>query len=54
MYHYTMAEPLWRLAARWWHDPGAPLVWWRRRFEEPLIPMMQIDGAGRLARVVKP
>ena len=27
------------LAARWWRDPGAPLVWWRRSFEEPLIPM---------------
>ena len=53
MYHYTMAEPLWSLGARWWHEPSAPLVWWRRSYEELLIPTMQLDGAGRLARAVK-
>ena len=30
MYRYSMAEPLWLLAARWWRAPATPLVWWSR------------------------
>ena len=52
MYEYTMAAPLWELAARWWAQrAGAPpLVWWRRAYEEPLIPVVQLGADGRLQR----
>ena len=59
MYHYEMAEPLWRLAARWWRGGGwrgggAPLTWWRRSFEEALVPVVQIDERGTLRRAALP
>ena len=38
MYRYSMAEPLWLLAARWWRAPATPLVWWSRAYEEQLVP----------------
>ena len=54
MYHYEMAESLWALAARWAHDPAAPLVWWRRTFEESLVPPVALTDDGQLARAQLP
>ena len=53
MYHYEMAEPLWALVARWWGAPtGAPITWWRRTYEEELVPVVALDPkSGSLARV---
>ena len=55
MYHYQMAAPLWELAAQWWRGNGAPLTWWRRTYEEALIPTVQLDPqSGKLVRAPRP
>ena len=50
MYHYQMAAPLWqvlwRLAAEQWDGGRGPTQWWRREFEQPLIPLVQLGESG--------
>jgi hypothetical protein len=41
MYHYKMAAPLWQLLMDFL--AGRKLVWWKREFEEVLIPPVQRD-----------
>ena len=54
MYRYEMAAPLWELAQQWWaaaeRGDAPPLVWWRRSYEEPLIPTVLLGSGGRLER----
>ena len=49
MYKYEMAAPLWELAPR--YLGGEAVAWWRRAYEEPLVPPVRLDAAsGRLVR----
>ena len=41
MYHYRMEAPLLELLSRDKDD----LVWWTRKFEEPLVPTILFDNA---------
>ena len=43
-----MAAPAWALAKQWWHAPEQPLVWWKRTFEEGLVPPVQLGPSGQL------
>ena len=47
MFRYTMAAPLHTLGLEWLRAE-APVVWWRREFEETLIPVMTLGADGRL------
>jgi Lipase maturation factor len=44
MYHYRMNKSLWELVDDYWS--GKELVWWKRRFEETLIPPLMLDESG--------
>jgi hypothetical protein len=44
MYRYEMNKPLWALGRDYWN--GRELVWWKRRFEESLIPPVVLDASG--------
>jgi Lipase maturation factor len=48
MYHYKMAEPLWTILERkrqaFFFRANAPVAWWTRIFEEPLIPTVSLDS----------
>jgi lipase maturation factor 1 len=44
MYHYRMTKSLWELVRDYWS--GKELVWWKRRFEETLIPPVMLDESG--------
>ena len=50
VYRYEMAAPLWVLAARFCAAPHEPLVWWTRRFEEGLLPVVTVGESGKLER----
>ena len=47
LHECAMAAPLWELAPRWWR--GEAVTWWRRTYEEPLIPPVSVQpGTGQL------
>mmetsp|Transcript_6789 Transcript_6789/g.13862 ORF Transcript_6789/g.13862 Transcript_6789/m.13862 type:complete len:594 (-) Transcript_6789:101-1882(-) len=50
MYHYEMAGSLWVIAANWLE--GKAPVWWKRRYEEPLIKPVTVDPSGHLAYAI--
>ena len=48
MYHYEMAAPLWEIVWAYWR--GERPAWWRRTYEEPLVPVVRLDEGGELVR----
>ena len=48
MYHYEMAAPLWEIVWEYWR--GERPAWWRRTYEEPLVPVVRLDEGGELVR----
>jgi Lipase maturation factor len=50
MYHYRMTKSLWALLRDFWD--GKELVWWKRRFEESLIPPVMLDESGTRLQLV--
>jgi hypothetical protein len=44
MYRYEMNKPLCGLVKDYWN--GEEVVWWKRRFEESLIPPVVLDASG--------
>ena len=48
MYHYEMAAPLWEIVGAYWR--GERPAWWRRTYEEPLVPVVRLDEGGELVR----
>ena len=54
MYHYKMAAPLWQIVKdyveTWFslhRSSGASVMWWKRKFEETLIPVVKFDPVQR-------
>jgi Lipase maturation factor len=50
MYHYRMKKSLSALVRDYWN--GKDLVWWKRRFEESLIPPVMLDESGTRLQLV--
>lgn len=50
IFHYEMADPLWRILA----TQPADRVWWTRTFEETLVPPMKLSSDGKLAFSMRP
>lgn len=52
MWHYDMAQPLWRIVPRWVSGQGV-VVWWNRTFEESLIPPVELDVTTKRLQLAK-
>ena len=47
MYEYRMAGSLWSILASKYYHRGEDVVWWKRQFEETLIPPVQLNSANK-------
>eukprot|EP00540_Astrosyne_radiata_P001686 CAMPEP_0116854178 /NCGR_PEP_ID=MMETSP0418-20121206/18422_1 /TAXON_ID=1158023 /ORGANISM="Astrosyne radiata, Strain 13vi08-1A" /LENGTH=292 /DNA_ID=CAMNT_0004486859 /DNA_START=165 /DNA_END=1043 /DNA_ORIENTATION=- len=44
MYHYQMAAPLWKLLPQWiFAKQHEEVIWWKRTYEESLVPVIRLD-----------
>lgn len=50
MYHYKMAGSLWYILWKW--VKGEDIIWWKRRFEESLIQIIEWDAESSQMRFV--